>query len=101
MFEQTVMAFPSEGDCQSRCTIVRHCEGGQQDRQEIKSELKFFPVSCKMPAQTAKDNPMLLTLFGDQSLVKKYKDQKNPGKKIEMIWKTIFFQVKYLSAKIL
>ena len=38
---------------------------------------------------------MLLTLFGDESLVKKYQEQTNPGKKMEMIWKTIFFQVKY------
>ena len=38
---------------------------------------------------------MLLTLFGDENLVKKYQEQTNPGKKIEMIWKTKLIQVKY------
>ena len=59
------------------------------------SELKFLLTGTYiMPTQTAKDDQMLLTLFGDHSLVKKYQNQKNPGKKMEMIWKTIFFQVK-------
>ena len=63
--------------------------------KKTESELKFLLTGTYiMPTQTAKDDQMLLTLFGDHSLVKKYQNQKNPGKKMEMIWKTIFFQVK-------
>ena len=52
---------------------------------------KFF--FAKYPTLTRRDHPMLRTLFGEEALVTRYKEQKSPGGKIEMIWKTPFFQV--------
>ena len=97
MYEQTVMAFPSQGEIvRADILLSETVKVDNKTDKKTESELKFLLTGTyKMPTQTAKDNPMLLTLFGDQSLVKKYQDQKNPGKKMEMIWKTIFFQVKY------
>ena len=43
----------------------------------------------------AKQNTVLLALFGEESLVDKFQNLRDPKEKIGMIWKTSFFQVKY------
>ena len=53
-----------------------------------------------MPSQVSKDIPILMTLFGDEELVTKYKELDDPGHKIAMIWKTAYFQVKLIQSRI-
>lgn len=46
-----------------------------------------------------KEDKILLSLFGDESLANKFQNMKDPKEKIGMIWKTAFFQVRIIAGE--
>ena len=46
-----------------------------------------------------KEDKILQSLFGDESLANKFQNMKDPKEKIGMIWKTAFFQVRIIAGE--